>query len=78
MTAPAMDHLSIHFMPEQQGGHTWVAVFAGKDADHRAKCGDLAFRNEEWELLADYLHQINDGATEASIVCFEIDPTKEV
>ena len=71
-----MTHLSIHFIPERLGGHTWVGVFAGKDADHRAKCGDLFFRNEEWELLADYLHSIFDGVSTDS-VDFEIDPTGE-
>ena len=53
-----MDHLSIHLIPKRQGGHTWVKVFAGKDADHRAKCGDLCFRNEEYELLAPRLREL--------------------
>lgn len=33
------------------GGHAHVRVFAGKDFDHLAKCGDLVFRLEEWAAL---------------------------
>ena len=48
---PIKEPISVHFRAETLGGHTWVTVFAGKDADHRAKCGDLRFRNEEWQAL---------------------------
>jgi hypothetical protein len=59
-----MDHLSVHVIPEQLGGHTHVRVFAGKDADHREMCGSLVFRNEEWELLADHLAIVPGGPDE--------------
>jgi hypothetical protein len=71
-----MDHLSVHFMPDRQGGHTWVRVFAGKDADHRACCGTLTFRNEEWELLATHLRAL-DVAEYDGIIDFEIDTTED-
>jgi hypothetical protein len=45
-------HVSIHFKTKVLGGHTHVAVFVGPDADHRAKAGDLTFRNEEWAVLS--------------------------
>jgi len=32
------------------GGHTHVRVFAGK-GETLGKCGDLVFRNEEWEAF---------------------------
>lgn len=36
------------------GGHTHVRVFCGESPDHTlAKCGDLTFRNEEFETLKD-------------------------
>ena len=40
------------FRYEIAGGHTHVRVFCG-DAGRNAfgKCGDLVFRNEEWELF---------------------------
>lgn len=34
---------------EVLGGHTHVRVFAGKGSLSLGKCGDLCFRNEEWE-----------------------------
>jgi hypothetical protein len=35
---------------EVLGGHTHVRVFAGSATSHGlGKCGDLIFRNEEWE-----------------------------
>ena len=30
------------------GGHTWIRVFAGKDAEHLGKCGELTMTNEEF------------------------------
>lgn len=47
------DTLSIRLYGSRQGGHTHIRVFVGPDADHRAKAGDLVFRNEEWDLLED-------------------------
>ena len=32
------------------GGHTHVRVFAGK-GETLGKCGDLVFRNEEWDAF---------------------------
>lgn len=55
MVETKLTHLSVHLIPERQGRHTWVGVFAGKDEDHRSKCGELAFRNEEWDLLAPFI-----------------------
>ena len=46
-----MNKVSVRFIPDVSGGHTRVRVFAGKDAEHRAMCGDLIFRNEEWDLI---------------------------
>lgn len=45
-----------------QGGHTHVAIFAGKDFNHLAKCGDLTFRNEEW-IVAQGLFTSGPGRT---------------
>jgi len=36
------------------GGHTHVRVFAG-EGQTLGKCGDLIFRNEEWEA---FVHQL--------------------
>jgi len=33
------------------GGHTHIRVFAGQGEASLGKCGDLVFRNEEWELF---------------------------
>ena len=72
-----MDHLSIHLIPERQGGHTWVKVFAGKDADHRAKCGDLCFRNEEYDLLAPNLAALEQAwGYEDTNLDILVDPVK--
>jgi len=68
-----MDRLSVLFRYEVLGGHTHVAVFAGKDEDHRGKCGDLVFRNEEWHLFQPVL--VAADRTVLSAVAIE---TKEV
>lgn len=39
------------FVYKVAGGHTHVAVFAGKAAASLGKCGQLTFRNEEWEVF---------------------------
>ncbi len=39
------------------GGHTHVRVFAGKGSLSLGHCGDLTFRNEEWEALRKHLDQ---------------------
>lgn len=57
-----MNALSVHLIAARQGGHTWVGVFAGKDEDHRAKCGDLCFRNEEWDKLGPCLESLFGSA----------------
>ena len=38
-------HLRLRY--KQLGGHVHVRVFMGRDSDHLAKCGDLAFREDE-------------------------------
>lgn len=65
-----LETLSVHFRYEVLGGHTHVAVFAGKDADHRAKCGDIVFRNEEWALLKPVL--VAADRTIVSAVALEV------
>jgi diadenosine tetraphosphate (Ap4A) HIT family hydrolase len=73
-----MAHLSIHLIPERQGGHTWVKVFAGKDADHRAKCGDLCFRNEEYDLMAPGLAALTEAWSYADgALDIVVDPVEE-
>lgn len=54
-------NLSVAFRFKAQGGHTWVRVFAGPDADHRAKCGDLTFTNDEWAALSHWLPMLQPG-----------------
>lgn len=44
--------IRFRFRYEVAGGHTHVRVFAGDSVSVSAtlgKCGDLCFRNEEWE-----------------------------
>jgi hypothetical protein len=41
------------------GIHRQVKIFAGKDKDHRAMCGDLLFREEE---SVDFLATLKAGA----------------
>jgi hypothetical protein len=53
-----MTHISVHVEPTQLGGHTHVRVFAGNDALHRGKCGDLVFTNEEWALFGRWLEYV--------------------
>lgn len=36
---------------ERAGDHYHVIVYMGKDNFSLAKCGDLCFRKEEWEIL---------------------------
>lgn len=40
------------------GGHTHLRLFAGKTEAGLGKCGDLIFRNEEWE---EFLKRIGAG-----------------
>jgi hypothetical protein len=61
-----MEHLSLHLIYEVLGGHTHVRVFAGRGADHRAKCGDLTFRNEEWDLL--FTGLLTSGLTDTGLI----------
>lgn len=39
------------FKAKVGGGHTWVQLFAGPDADHLGKCGEVTMRNEEWAIF---------------------------
>lgn len=46
--------LSVLFRERAHGEdtvHLTVQVFAGPDADHRALCGELVFREPEWAAL---------------------------
>jgi hypothetical protein len=49
------------------GGHTHVRVYAGMEGMVLAKCGDLTFRNEEWEefrkLLDASIQVIEEGGS---------------
>lgn len=74
MVETKLAHLSVHLIPQRQGGHTWVGVFAGKDEDHRSKCGELAFRNEEWDLLSDVIAHEYPLSADLDLV---VDPVKE-
>ena len=40
-----------HFRYQVQGGHTHVRVFAGPHENALGKCGDLTFRNEEFNIF---------------------------
>lgn len=71
-----MNSLSVHFRKRVLGGHTHVEVFAGRDEHHRGKCGDLVFRNEEWELLEPVL--VAADRTILSAVAIEITEWHEV
>ncbi len=42
---------------EVLGGHTHVRFFAGGSAMSLGKCGDLTFRNEEWEAFVKELNR---------------------
>lgn len=44
-----MKHLRLRY--RQAGGHTHVRVFCGEAGFTLAKCGDLTFRNEEWDEI---------------------------
>lgn len=50
---------SMSFRFKVLGGHTWVRVFMGVDADHRAKLGELTFRNEEWAWFRSGLEEVD-------------------
>ena len=72
-----MNTLSVHLIPERHGGHTWVKVFAGKDARHRGKCGDLCFRNEEWDLLSGFMADVLGRLDPLNDVQVVVDPIEE-
>lgn len=40
---------TLRFYYRQAGGHTHVRVFCGPSGQTAGKCGDLVFRNEEWD-----------------------------
>ncbi len=42
---------ALKFVYHIQGAHVRVRAFAGPDETHRAYCGGLMFRPEEWERL---------------------------
>lgn len=39
------------FRYKTQGGHTHAVLFAGNTVGGLGKCGDLTFRNEEWDTF---------------------------
>lgn len=39
------------------GPHVTVTVFAGPDAEHRARCGSLTFRVDEWRTFRTMLER---------------------
>lgn len=47
-----------------QGGHTHVRLFAGRSEASLGKCGDLAMRNEEWELFKNSFVEPADSTVE--------------
>lgn len=53
---------SLALRAQRAGGHTHVRVFMGPDPDHRAKCGDLTFTNEEWDALLTALERYWPGS----------------
>lgn len=63
-----MDHLELAFRTEVRGGHTHVAVFAGKTEASRGKCGDLVFRNEEWETIQPRLVWMTEDGVIAYVI----------
>lgn len=52
--------IELRFNVDVAGGHSHVAVFVGPDRSHLAKCGDIVFRNEEWDLIAARIHLITE------------------
>jgi hypothetical protein len=63
------------------GGHTHVGLFMGPAGNTKAKCGDIVFRNEEWELVRDRIFQpfetlsrLNGGDL---VLTFEYQPSME-
>jgi hypothetical protein len=46
-----------------QGGHTHVGVFAGPGKLSLGKCGDLVFRNEEWNDFLSELYPMPPGGS---------------
>ena len=50
------------------GGHTHVRFFAGKSSSSLGKCGDLVFRNEEWQEFLRELDRRPHGG------CIEVMP----
>lgn len=52
----------------QAGGHTHVRVFAGVSEGALGKCGDLTFRNEEWEEFKNVVATRKDSPYKVSIL----------
>ena len=51
--------MEFKFYYDVLGGHTHVQVFAGEKS--LGKCGDLCFRNEEWEVFMEELLRSCEG-----------------
>ena len=57
-----------------QGGHTHVRVFAGKEPGSPGKCGDLVFRNEEWNEFRKVVEYAITRKPEGVGTCIEFLP----
>lgn len=58
---------------EVKGGHTHVRFFAGKGSASLGKCGDLVFRNEEWE---EFLRELDRRPPGGSIEVLPEEPER--
>jgi hypothetical protein len=41
--------VTVRFRYRVRGGHTHIRVYGAMEGKTPSKCGDLIFRNEEWE-----------------------------
>lgn len=66
MKGSHLKHLRLRF--KQVGGHTHVRVFCGEQGFTLAKCGELTFRNDEWDDIQKLLRNaeiVPEDRTEA-------------
>jgi hypothetical protein len=53
--------MHFRFRWKKRGGHVHVRMFSADRAEvTHAKCGDLCFREEEWRVFRDCLHDFGD------------------
>ena len=48
-----MARTSFRYWAIRSGAHVHVRVWAGPDEQHRASCGEIVFRPDEWEDFAE-------------------------